>query len=101
MISCNKIRYRVSHISRLNGVTKGNPFQVIKALVSAEITVDDIVFTIKTVLTSIQYIIFLTLQDKETNIRGHKLTQNKVQKKIKNRDQEKVPTIAKQNARGS
>ena len=34
----------------------------------------------KTVLTSIQYLLFLTLQGKETNFRGHKLTQNKVQK---------------------
>ena len=43
-----------------------------------------VVFTLKTVLTSIQYILFLTLQGKETNSRGHKLTQNKVQKnKIK------------------
>ena len=37
-------------------------------------------FTSKTVLTSIQYLLFLTLQGKETNFRGHKLTQNKVQK---------------------
>ena len=43
-----------------------------------------VVFTLKTVLTSIQYLLFLTLQGKETNFRGHKLTQNKVQKnKIK------------------
>ena len=43
-----------------------------------------VVFTLKTVLTSIQYILFLILQGKETKIRGHKLTQNKVQKnKIK------------------
>ena len=36
-----------------------------------------VVFTLKTVLTSIRY-------SKETNFRGHKLTQNKVQKnKIK------------------
>ena len=33
------------------------------------------VFTLKTVLTSIQYLLFLTLQGKETNLRGHKLTQ--------------------------
>ena len=39
-----------------------------------------VVFTLKTVLTSIQYLIFLTLQGKETNLRGHKLTQNKAQK---------------------
>ena len=32
-------------------------------------------FTLKTVLTSL----FLTLQGKETNCRGHKLTQSKVQ----------------------
>ena len=38
--------------------------------------IDDIVvvvFTLKTVLTSIQYLLFLTLQGKETNFRGHKL----------------------------
>ena len=38
-----------------------------------------VVFTLKTVLTSIQYLLSLTLQVKETNFRGHKL-QNKVQK---------------------
>ena len=32
-------------------------------------------------MTSIQYLLFLTLQGKETHFRGHKLTQNKVQKK--------------------
>ena len=36
----------------------------------------------------------LTLQGKETNFRGHKLTQNKVQKK-KQKDPEKIPTLAK------
>ena len=35
-----------------------------------------VVFTLKPVLTSIQYLLFLTLQGKETNFRGHKLTQN-------------------------
>ena len=40
-----------------------------------------VVFTLKTVLTSIQYLLFLTHQGKETNFRGHKLTQNKEQKK--------------------
>ena len=41
-----------------------------------------------------------TLQGKETNFRGHKLTQNKVQKnKIK--DPEKVPTLAKIYVTGS
>ena len=51
--------------------------------------------TCLTVLASIQYhLLFLTLQGKETNFRGHKLTQNKVQKKnIK--DPEKVSTLAK------
>ena len=39
-----------------------------------------VVFPLKTALTSIQYLLFLTLQGKETNFRGHKLTQNKVQK---------------------
>ena len=33
-----------------------------------------VVFTLKTVLTSIQYLLFVTLQGKETNFRGHKLT---------------------------
>ena len=44
-----------------------------------------VIFTLKTVLTSIsRTLLFLTLQRKETNFRGHKLTQNKVQKnKIK------------------
>ena len=37
-----------------------------------------VVFTLKTVLTSVQYLLFLTHQDKETNFRRHKLTQNKV-----------------------
>ena len=40
-----------------------------------------VVFILKTVLTSIQYpSLFLTLQGKETNFRGHRLTQNKAQK---------------------
>ena len=40
-----------------------------------------VVFTLKTVLTSIQYpSLSYSLQGKETNFRGHKLTQNKVQK---------------------
>ena len=41
-----------------------------------------VVFTLKTVLTPISStLLFLTLQGKETNFRGHKLiTQNKVQK---------------------
>ena len=42
-----------------------------------------VVFTLKTVLTSIQYLLFLTLQGKETNFRGHRLTQTKVQKNNK------------------
>ena len=37
-----------------------------------------VVVTLKTVLTSIQYLIFFTLQGKEANFRGNKLTQNKV-----------------------
>ena len=53
-----------------------------------------VVFTLKTVLTSIQYLLFLTLQGKETNFRGHKLTQNKVQKNKK--DPEKVSTPARE-----
>ena len=51
------------------------------------------VFTLKTVLTCIQYLLFFTLQGKETNFRGHKLTQNKVQKKIT----EKVQILVKKN----
>ena len=46
-----------------------------------------VAFTLKTVLTSIQYLLFLTLEGKETNFRGHKLARNKVQKKKqKNRE---------------
>ena len=54
-----------------------------------------VVFTLKIVLTSIQYLLFLTLQVKETNFRGHKLTQNKVQKNKNKKDPEKVPTLAR------
>ena len=43
---------------------------------------DVVVFTLKTFLTSIQYLLFLTIQGKETNFRGHKLTKNTVQKNI-------------------
>ena len=50
----------------------------------AVVVVVVVVFTLKTILTSIQYLLFLTLQGKETNFRGHKLTQNKVQKKKPN-----------------
>ena len=43
-----------------------------------------VVFTSKTVLIPIQYLLFLTLQGKEMNFRGHKLTHKKVHKyKIK------------------
>ena len=54
-----------------------------------------VVFTLKIVLTSIQYPSH-SLQGKETNFRGHKLTQNKVQKNNDKRkkDPEKVPTLA-------
>jgi hypothetical protein len=38
------------------------------------------VFTLKTVLTSIRYLLYLTLQGKETNFRGHRLAQTKVQR---------------------
>ena len=42
------------------------------------------------------YLLFLTLQSKKTNFRGHKLTQNKVQKnKNKIKGPEKVPTLAR------
>ena len=46
----------------------------------------------KVVLTSIHY-----CSRKETNFRGHNLTQNKLQKKIE-KDPEKVPTLAKKYA---
>ena len=46
-----------------------------------------VVFTLKTVLTSIRHLLLLTLEGKETNFRGHKLTQNKVRKKIKQKTQ--------------
>ena len=58
-----------------------------------------VVFTLKTVLTSIQYLLFLT-QGKETIFLGHNLTQNNVQKKIKSNSQ-KVPTLEKQYVIGS
>ena len=45
------------------------------------------VFTLKTVLTSI--CLFPTLQGRETIFRGHKLTQNKVQKKKVRKTQRK------------
>ena len=48
-----------------------------------------VVFTLKTVLTSLYPVPSLILQGKETNFRGHKLTQNKVQKKIKIKNQRK------------
>ena len=49
----------------------------------AVVVVVVVVFTLKPVLTSNQYLLFLTLQGKETNFRGHKLTQNKEQKNKK------------------
>ena len=56
-----------------------------------------VVFTLKTVLNSIQYVLFLTLQGKETTFRGHKLTQNKVQenkiKKTQRKSQHKRKNI--------
>ena len=55
-----------------------------------------VVLTLKTVLTSIQYILFLT-QGKETNFRGDRLTQLRCRKSIyKKKDPETaVPTLAK------
>ena len=53
-------------------------------------------------MTSIQlYLLFLTLQGKETNFRGHKPTQNKVQKNKMKEDSEKVPILAKKCVTGS
>ena len=54
-----------------------------------------VVLTLKTILTSIHYLFFLILQGKETNSRGHKLTQNKVQKNYipSKKDPKKVPTL--------
>ena len=40
-----------------------------------------VVFTLNTVLAPIQYILFLTFQGKETNFRGHRLTQLRYRKK--------------------
>ena len=55
-----------------------------------------VVFIFKTVMTSIQYLLFLTLQGKETNFRGHKLTQNKIQKnKTQKRPRENPNTCEK------
>ena len=72
--------------SRIHGVTllhtDGDHCRV-----SAD-TVVVVVLALKPVLTSIQYFLFLTLQGKETKFRGHKLTQNKVQK---NRNKIKRP----------
>ena len=64
-----------------------------------------VVFTLKTVLTSIQYpsLSYSCLQGKETNFRGHKLTQNKVQKnndEIK-KDPEKVQHLREKYDTGS
>ena len=56
------------------------PTSVISHFRFVVVVVVVVVFTLKTVLTSIQYLLFLTLQGKETKFRGHKLTQNKVQK---------------------
>ena len=53
------------------------------------------VLTLKTVLTSIQYLLFLTFQGKETKFRGHKLTQNKVQKNKIKKTQRKSQNLRK------
>ena len=61
-----------------------------------DVVVVVVVFTLKPILTSFQYLLSLT-QGKETNFRGHKLTQNKVENKciyIK-KDSEKVPTLTR------
>ena len=55
-----------------------------------------VVFTLKTVLTSIQSLLFLTLKGEETNFRGHKLPQNKVQKK---KTQRESPNTCEKNIR--
>ena len=56
-----------------------------------------VVFTLNTVVTSIQYLLFLT-QGKEANFRGHKLTQNKVQnKKNKNKKARESPNTCEKN----
>ena len=57
-----------------------------------------VVFTLKTVLTSVQYLLFLNLQGKETNFRGQRLSENKVQKnndKNKNKRPRESPTLAR------
>ena len=63
--------------------TKMTYFPKNRVLQKKSVVVDVVFLTLKTVLTSIQYLLFITLQGKETNFRGHKLTRNKVQKKIK------------------
>ena len=75
-------------------------FAVYSTLLLDSVIVVVVVFTLKSALTSIQSFLFVPLQDKETNFRGHKLTQNKVQKKIKIKDPEKVPTLAKKICNG-
>ena len=61
-----------------------------------QVVVVVVVFTLKTVLTSIQYLLFLVLHGNETNFRGHKLTQNKVHKiKKKGRPRESSNTCVK------
>ena len=60
-----------------------------------------VVFTLKTVLTSVQYLLFLTLQGKETNFRGHKLTQNKVQKNKNRKTQRKSQHLGEKYDTGS
>ena len=52
-----------------DGVSK---YRAIKSrLILEPLVVVVVVFTLKPVLTSIQYLLFLALQDKETNFRGH------------------------------
>ena len=54
-----------------------------------------VVFTLKTILISILYLLFLNLQGKETNFRGHKPTQNKVQKNDIKKTQRKSQHLQK------
>ena len=48
-----------------------------------------------TYIYTIQYLLFLTLQGKETNFRGHKLTRNKVQKTKTKKNRESPNTYEK------
>ena len=77
------------------GTGKVNTIELSTVPRSSVIAVVVVVYTLKTVLTSIQYLLFLTLQGNETNLRRHKLTQNKAQKNKKRKAQRKSQHLRK------